>query len=453
MPEPAQLSDLVCLGGGREAEIFAWDEGRVLRLARDPAHEGAVELEASALSAAKKAGAPVPALYERVRIDGRPGVVVERVDGEDLLGRLGRRPWSVLSVGRLLGRLHARLHRVAAPAELPRLRGLLASALQADAVPADVRERAASVLEGLPDGDRLYHGDFHPANVLAGPAGHYVIDWTNGASADPAADVARSCLILLASEMPADAPPVARRLDEAGRRLLLGAYLAAYRRENALDLRLVERWLRVFVAARLAEGIEGERANLLALAREHDGDDEVPRGLALPGVRPLPPPNRRWLVRNALAVTAVVNVVLNALPAWLSARGADEIPLWSARVGETNIIADTVGTFFVLPVVTCLLVTTAVWRELADGRLLPLGPGEDRVPFLRLLPGARIPRALALGVLCVAALGPIAVAVLVLTGFGPLSVAGFVAYKAALGVALGAVVTPAIAVCAMADRP
>ena len=51
-----------------------------------------IEREAIALAAAHRAGAGVPGVYERVTVDGRPGVVLDRVDGIDLLGALAGRP-------------------------------------------------------------------------------------------------------------------------------------------------------------------------------------------------------------------------------------------------------------------------------------------------------------------------------------------------------------------------
>ena len=113
--------DLELLGAGREAEIFAWGDGRVLRLAREPSADAMIEREVTALAAAQRAGAHVPRVYERVTVDGRPGVVLERVDGIDLLGSLAGRPWTVRAVGRILGVEHAGLHRVEAPAGLPDL--------------------------------------------------------------------------------------------------------------------------------------------------------------------------------------------------------------------------------------------------------------------------------------------------------------------------------------------
>jgi aminoglycoside phosphotransferase (APT) family kinase protein len=255
------------LGAGREAEIFAWGDGRVLRLARDAWRRPSVEREAIALGAAYRAGVPVPAVYELVTIDERPGAVLDRIDGEDLLVHLGRRPWALWSVAKTLGRQHAALHRVDAPEALPPLREELRRRLHSELVPDDVREHALILLDQLPDGERLCHGDFHPGNLLRAGSGYVVIDWTNAARGHPSADVARSLLLLATAAIPSDAPAAVRRLATGGRRFLVAAYLRAYAREMPLDRELVDRWRPVCIAARLSEDIEEERVDLLALAR------------------------------------------------------------------------------------------------------------------------------------------------------------------------------------------
>jgi aminoglycoside phosphotransferase (APT) family kinase protein len=260
-------SDLELLGAGREAEIFAWDHGRVLRLARDASREEMIEREVIALTAAHDAGANVPGVRERVTVDGRPGVILDRVEGVDLLDSLASRPWTVRSVGRTLGVEHAALHRVEAPAGLPDLHDELRHRLGSSLVPEDVRTRALERLAALPAGNRLLHGDFHPANLLRTPDGYVVIDWTNGTSGDPAADVARTILLTGGGKLAEGTPVVVRVLAPVARRVLLAGYLSAYAREALLDRDLVGRWLPVWAAARLSEDIAAERELLLARAR------------------------------------------------------------------------------------------------------------------------------------------------------------------------------------------
>ena len=159
------------------------------------------------------------------------------------------------------------MHALEGPADLPLLADELRARLQNDLVPADIGETAMAELDRLPDGDRLCHGDFHPANVLEERDGPVVIDWTLAARGHPAADVARTRLLVLGGELPDDASSFLRGMARVGRRLLLAAYVRGYRSLRAVDLALVRRWEWVCAAARLAEGVEAERSALLATAR------------------------------------------------------------------------------------------------------------------------------------------------------------------------------------------
>jgi hypothetical protein len=167
--------------------------------------------------------------------------------------------------------------------------------------------------------------------------------------------------------------------------------------------------------------------------------------------RALPPEHRRWLFWNAIVIAAVINAILNALIAWGSAVNEDIIPLWAVPLAEgPSTITDTVGTFFILPLVTTLVITTVVWHELSTGRLAVLGLEGDSGRLFARLPSRRLRRGLFIGALCTVIFAPAAVLVLVAIDFGDLSVGNFVLYKAIFGVALGAVVTPFIGLAAMA---
>jgi aminoglycoside phosphotransferase (APT) family kinase protein len=259
------LAALSKVGEGREAEIFDWDAGRVLRLLRPGFEAWRLEREATALSAAHAAGAPVPIVHERVSVDGRPGLVMERLDGQDLLTRLGSKPWTGPAAARLLGRLHAELHAVIAPDELPAVKDVLRQALASELVPSELAATSLQRLDDLPDGDRLCHGDFHPANVLLTPHGPRVIDWHAGTRGHPAADVARTRILVGLAVVPGGGSFVVRRVGTLGRRVLLAGYLWSYRRVAPIDPKLVESWEAVLMVARLAEGIDEERDNLLRL--------------------------------------------------------------------------------------------------------------------------------------------------------------------------------------------
>jgi hypothetical protein len=162
----------------------------------------------------------------------------------------------------------------------------------------------------------------------------------------------------------------------------------------------------------------------------------------------LPVPVRRWIVINAIVVTALINVVVNATIAWLSAIGRSRIPLWAPPlVDGPSTITDTVATIFLLPFTTCILVTAAVRRDLRRGALQPL-KRNLRLPLAH-LPMSALRRGAIIGAGFLAALAPVAIAVLVAAQVSDLSVRDFVIFKVLFAVALGLVVTPVIALAAL----
>ena len=259
MTDAPRLGDLRKIGEGREAEIFAWGESSILRLMRDPGSARWCDQQAAALTAAWEAGGPVPTPGPRVDVEGRPGLAMERIDGPDMLTTLGRQPWRIANLARILGATHARLHEVAGPPSLRPLRELLRERIEiAEALPDRFRLPAVRTLEGLPDGDRLHHGDYHPGNVLLGPRGPVVIDWTNATRGASTADFARTSLTLRLGESPPGVSPVIRYGDRIGRGFFLSGYIRSYRRNARVEESAVEPWMLVHAAARFAEGIEGE---------------------------------------------------------------------------------------------------------------------------------------------------------------------------------------------------
>ena len=80
------------LAAGGTAELFAWEGGHVVKLYWEGAAMDAAEREAARTRAAHAAGAPTPAVFEVVKVDARPGVVFERLDGPIMLDAICAEP-------------------------------------------------------------------------------------------------------------------------------------------------------------------------------------------------------------------------------------------------------------------------------------------------------------------------------------------------------------------------
>lgn len=162
----------------------------------------------------------------------------------------------------------------------------------------------------------------------------------------------------------------------------------------------------------------------------------------------LPAANRRWLIVNAVVITMAINLVLNAVIAIIAVGDRDSVPMWGAPLVEPSVFWDLVGTLFLLPLFTSALVTAAVRRDIRLGamsRLAPL-PGVHHL----LASPSRWRRGAAFGGLAVIALAPGLLAILFGLGWPDLSKSQFIAWHTGFSIVLGIVVTPPLALFAMA---
>lgn len=243
------------LGQGREAEVFGLPDGSVLKLLRGA--EQSADREVAALTAVADADALVPRVLGRMAVGDRPGILLQRVDGPDLLSLVGSRPWLMRRAGSVMADVHARLLARAAPAALPDLREELSHRIRS-ATPADLAPWVLSILDDLPSGDRLCHGDLHLGNILGRLDAPVVIDWGDASRGDPVADVANTWLLHRMGQPPPGTPLYLRAAIPLARGVVVSRYLNEFRRRHPFDSGAFRRWQIVRVAARFYAGIAEE---------------------------------------------------------------------------------------------------------------------------------------------------------------------------------------------------
>ena len=251
------------LAQGRTGELYEWQDGQVLKLFFDwcPPDWAAREIHVN--RQLSTSDAPVPKLIDVAQIDGRQGLIFERVDGPTLLYVARTQPWLLIKLAHLLAQLHARVHKL-------RVTGLVSVREQLkttiESVPQLTQPQKAAIvqkLDGLPDGNTLCHFDFHPDQVLLTSKGPFIIDWMTAHRGPPAADVARSSIILSMGRAPV-ANPLQRALISVGQRLYHQLYLRRYMTLNPeVSFAQVQAWMVPVAAARLNENIGNEERRLI----------------------------------------------------------------------------------------------------------------------------------------------------------------------------------------------
>lgn len=180
----------------------------MLRRYRAP---GPTEAEARVMRHVAERGFPVPRVYETTDTD----MVMDRLSGPTMLELVARQPERVEEYGRMLGELHDRLHELAAPPWLTRLR--------------KGKGEGSGEGEGE-DGARILHLDFHPDNVIMTEAGPVVIDWRTAHAGEPAIDLAMTTVVVKYSDLPEH---IAATSFDQNRHRFLSALQAASRADPA----------------------------------------------------------------------------------------------------------------------------------------------------------------------------------------------------------------------------
>ncbi len=250
---------------GRTAEIYAWDEGYILKLFYDWFGRESIEYEAKMGRAVHSSGLPVPAVGEIVQVNGRTGLIYERFEGVALWELMPQKPWTIVRYARRMAALHVEMHANPLAMDIPDQRPRLVQKLKgAQALPEALRAKTLAALETMPDGAVICHGDFHPGNVLALPQGEVVIDWIDATRGNALADLARSSIIALGAAASSQTSGVEKLFV----RLFHSFYLRHYFALLPGGREAYGRWLPIVAAARLSEDISELEPWLLAQAEK-----------------------------------------------------------------------------------------------------------------------------------------------------------------------------------------
>jgi uncharacterized protein (TIGR02172 family) len=255
---------------GRTAEVRMYGDGKIIKLFRAGFPIDTVHYEYKMSRLVYESGIATAKPYELVEYEGKTGIVYGYLHSSStMLALMSAEPGSIEFYAEWMARLHAEMHSRSVDAARFSFIHSLHDALQhrigeSEGLTESEKEVVIRYLKDLPRGNSLCHGDFHPENVLIGKDEAFIIDWMTGAIGHPAADAARTVLLLEMGSLPEGVPQFLAEGLAKSRSQLKEGYLRHYIRYSGISEASIRQWMLPIAAARLVEWIPDEEKGQLS---------------------------------------------------------------------------------------------------------------------------------------------------------------------------------------------
>ena len=201
-------------------------------------------------------GLPVTAVHGIIEVEGRYGILFDRVDGPSMGEEMMSKPDELVYLTELFAELHAKMHAITVIDLQSQHEKLESQIRSAKRLSKKEREASLSALTQLPEDNALCHGDFHPSNILMSPQGPVIIDCVDASRGNPHADVARTLLLTQVAEPDLIQDIELRKsIQSLIQNFPLDAYFKRYRQFRFLSQEQLDAWQLPLAAARLSEGL------------------------------------------------------------------------------------------------------------------------------------------------------------------------------------------------------
>lgn len=257
------------IGKGMTAEVYKWEQDKVLKLFFEKYDDERVQYEAEIGKAVHEAAAPSPGVFGVVGADGRKGIIFERIYGKTMLVKIREEPWLLYYYIKRLAALQYHIHQCTSESLPSQTQRLSSNIERASSRLGDRKGRVLEYLYSLPDGTSICHGDIHFNNVIVSGKKLTAVDWNGAYRGNPLGDVARTFLMMNSPVAISGIPPVLTGVLQGFKRRLGWFYLAEYMRLSKASRTEIEKWLLPIAAAKLKDNDAGDEKRLLKIIDKH----------------------------------------------------------------------------------------------------------------------------------------------------------------------------------------
>jgi tRNA A-37 threonylcarbamoyl transferase component Bud32 len=264
-----ELSNLKLLAQGGQAEIYELDKDKVIRVLRNINDEENLKLEMSIMNSLKEKGKNVPKVYEYLKIEGRPSIIIERLYGDSMLDGIRKKPLQLLKQAEKLGKLHIEVAASAVGLDVVSINDRAAHLIPTSKkLDHELEKFVLDILSELPRGNDICHGDFHPGNIIITRGQYYVIDWFGVTSGEKLSDIAHTYLLLRNTPQIPGINSFQNFAIGCSGSIISSRYLKICKKLYPFDWSEFSKWMVVRAAERLCYGMPSEKETLMKFIKE-----------------------------------------------------------------------------------------------------------------------------------------------------------------------------------------
>ena len=199
----------------------------------------------------------------RLKVNGRKGIIYQRIYGKSIIEHLATEPWKLYYYIQQTAVLHHNIHKFSTSG-LPTQKERFTYTIRLSSYILGYKaKRILDYMESLPDGESICHGDLYFNNIIVSGEKLVPIDWNSAYMGNPLGDVARTCMIICSPAVPDGIPDAVAMLSYYPKWLAYWAYINEYMKLTKVKFEDIDAWMLPVAAAKLKDNIPGEEKWLM----------------------------------------------------------------------------------------------------------------------------------------------------------------------------------------------
>lgn len=262
---------------GACAEVFEWEDSKkVIKLAKTNTDHQAMQKEYYNSKVAWDNGLSVPQPFELVDINGRPGIVFERLYGETLMERFVKqflvqadtedkiKEFNYQDTTRITARILSEIHSKSIHNMPSQREGIKSSINPVNHLTASEKKLVIDILNNIPIKQQLCHGDPNPNNIFIIDGKPILIDWMNCSIGNPEADLAEYIIMIRFAILPTYIPSKLVSYFNLIREEIINVFIDEYTKLSDITSEDIDDWIIPIASRKLsADGIIEDEKKLL----------------------------------------------------------------------------------------------------------------------------------------------------------------------------------------------